>query len=65
MNRFGALFLGFLIACGVATPVCAAEQVVVPKVLGPEGPLVVNGALYYVSWTPVPCCASTARPLPS
>jgi gluconolactonase len=33
-----------------ATAACAAEVTVVSNVLGPEGPLVVDGNLYYVGW---------------
>lgn len=36
----------------MSATVCAQESVVVPSVLGPEGPLVVNKSLYYVSWNP-------------
>src|SRR5450631_3119390 len=34
----------------VATSACAAETTVVSDVLGPEGPLYVDGNLYYVGW---------------
>jgi len=35
-----------------AAMACAEEVTVVSHVLGPEGPLYVNGNLYYVAWTP-------------
>src|SRR6267378_6732100 len=34
----------------VATAVCADETVIVSNVLGPEGPLYIDGNLYYVGW---------------
>src|SRR6267154_3350561 len=34
----------------VATAACADERVVVSNVRGPEGPLFVDGNLYYVGW---------------
>jgi gluconolactonase len=34
-----------------ATAALAGETVVVPNVLGPEGPLFIGGNLYYVAWT--------------
>jgi gluconolactonase len=34
-----------------ATSALASETVVVPNVLGPEGPLYIDGNLYYVAWT--------------
>ena len=34
----------------VATSVCAAETAVVSDVLGAEGPLYIDGNLYYVGW---------------
>tara|TARA_R110000782_G_scaffold268393_1_gene364821 strand:- start:79929 stop:80816 length:888 start_codon:yes stop_codon:yes gene_type:complete len=36
----------------VSSPAGAQETVIVPNVLGPEGPLIVNDDLYYVSWNP-------------
>jgi len=39
--------LGAILA---ATVVCAAEITIVSNVLGPEGPLFVDGNLYYVGW---------------
>ena len=45
--------LGWLVAAtSMVTAVAQAEEVVVVKdVLGPEGPLYVEGKLYYVGWT--------------
>ena len=34
----------------VATAACADEKVIVSDILGPEGPLYVDGNLYYVGW---------------
>src|ERR1700747_3227032 len=34
----------------VAAAACAAETVIVNNLLGPEGPLFVDGNLYYVGW---------------
>jgi gluconolactonase len=34
----------------VATTACAGETVIVSNILGPEGPLFVDGNLYYVGW---------------
>ena len=34
----------------VATTACAGETVIVSNVLGPEGPLYLDGNLYYVGW---------------
>ena len=49
MKRSG--LLGVTLAAMVAgSPVCATEVAVVSGVQGPEGPLYVNGALYYVAW---------------
>lgn len=39
------------VAIVMATTALAGEAVVVPNVLGPEGPLFVKGNLYYVAWT--------------
>lgn len=33
-----------------ATAACAAETVIVSNILGPEGPLYIDGNLYYVGW---------------
>src|SRR5260370_41383772 len=33
-----------------ATAACADETVIVSNILGPEGPLYVDGNLYYVGW---------------
>ena len=41
------LALGLVLAASAA---CAAEVTVVRGVLGPEGPLVVDGVLYFVGW---------------
>ena len=43
------------VACAVgallaATVACADEITVITNVLGPEGPLFVDGNLYYVGW---------------
>ncbi len=43
--------LAFLTVClSVLAPVRATEQTVVSNVLGPEGPLYIDGSLYYVGW---------------
>src|SRR6476660_3005835 len=34
----------------VATAACAGETVIVRDILGPEGPLYIDGNLYYVGW---------------
>src|SRR5437016_13657483 len=34
----------------VARAACADEKVIVSDILGPEGPLYVDGNLYYVGW---------------
>lgn len=47
MKRLSFLLLGVMLAAKAAV---AAETVVVPDVLGPEGPLFVDGSLYYVGW---------------
>ena len=46
-SRLIGLAIGALLA---STAVRAGETTVIDNVLGPEGPLVVNGALYYVGW---------------
>jgi len=33
-----------------ATAMCADETVIVSNILGPEGPLYIDGNLYYVGW---------------
>src|ERR1700679_735590 len=50
MRRRGGLGLAAG-AVMMASGAFAGETVVVPNVLGPEGPLYVQGALYYVAWT--------------
>ena len=50
-NWASAILLPSALALASA-PALSKEAVVVENVLGPEGPLVVNGNLYYVSWTP-------------
>ena len=35
-----------------AAPAFGGERTIVHDVLGPEGPLVVDGNLYYVGWAP-------------
>jgi gluconolactonase len=47
MIRMYGPVAGLLLACGA---VHASEVTVVSNVLGPEGPLVVDGTLYYVGW---------------
>src|SRR5262252_6987608 len=45
-------FIGIAVAMTLAASgACAQEATVVKDVLGPEGPLVVDGRLYYVAWT--------------
>src|SRR5437660_12871896 len=39
-----------VVAMLVATTVHASETVIVSNILGPEGPLYVDGNLYYVGW---------------
>jgi len=39
----------------------AAETTVVENVLGPEGPLYVDGNLYYVGWISTRCRSGMAR----
>ena len=48
VGRFLQVALGLML---VASAAHAQEVTVVRDVLGPEGPLVVNGNLYYVAWT--------------
>lgn len=44
--------LGFAVGVAMAaTAALAGETVVVPNVLGAEGPLYIDGNLYYVAWT--------------
>lgn len=44
--------LGFFAAAVMAaTTALAGETIVIPNVLGPEGPLYIDGNLYYVAWT--------------
>ena len=50
-NWANAIFLPTLLALA-SPPALSRETVVVENVLGPEGPLIVDGNLYYVSWTP-------------
>lgn len=52
LRRIAALALGAALgaAFGAASPAPAAEVTVVSGVRGPEGPLEVDGALYYVGW---------------
>src|SRR5436189_3759030 len=43
--------IGFAIGAMVAaTAACADEISIVSNILGPEGPLYIDGNLYYVSW---------------
>jgi gluconolactonase len=48
------LWVGFISALWAAGTLAAPHQetVIVDNILGPEGPLVVDGKLYFVSWTP-------------
>jgi gluconolactonase len=46
-SRIVGLALGVALAASAA---CASEVTVVRDVLGPEGPVLVDGALYYVGW---------------
>jgi len=47
----GSKIIGFAIgAMMAATAACADETLIVSNVLGPEGPLYVDGNLYYVGW---------------
>jgi gluconolactonase len=47
----GARVIGFaLSAVLAASAACAGEVTVVSNVLGPEGPLWIDGSLYYVGW---------------
>ena len=48
-NRF--IFLAAACAMLASTTACADEVTVVSGILGPEGPLYVDGNLYYVAWT--------------
>jgi gluconolactonase len=50
-NWASAILLPTLLTL-VSAPALSKETVVVENVLGPEGPLVVDDNLYYVSWTP-------------
>jgi gluconolactonase len=43
--------LGFVVAALLAVPAGAREITVVPDVLGPEGPLFIEGNLYFVGWS--------------
>jgi len=47
-GRFVALLVGAMMAASAAQ---AKEVTIVKDVLGPEGPLVVDGNLYFVAWT--------------
>jgi len=44
-------FLGIAVGLILTAAAARAEEVVVSDVLGPEGPLFVDGNLYYVAWT--------------
>jgi hypothetical protein len=47
----GRKFICFAVgAMLVATAACADEISIVDNILGPEGPLFVDGTLYYVGW---------------
>jgi hypothetical protein len=48
----------------VAASACAAETTVVSDVLGAEGPLYVDGNLYYVGWISIRCRSGMARRSP-
>jgi len=48
MSKTSPAALAAMLAAAAA---CADETTVVSNVLGPEGPLVVDGSLYYVAWT--------------
>jgi sugar lactone lactonase YvrE len=49
MTRFELIGLALSLALA-ATPAAAGETTIVRGVAGPEGPLVVDGALYFVGW---------------
>ena len=51
MNAKAMLHIGALALCIAAGAVRADEVTVASDVLGPEGPLYVDGNLYYVGWT--------------
>lgn len=42
--------IGFVLGVMLVAPAWAAESTIVSDVLGPEGPLFLDGELYYVSW---------------
>ncbi len=48
MSRISCFAVGAMLAAAAA---CADETTIVSDVLGPEGPLYVDGNLYYVAWT--------------
>lgn len=48
MKRISCLVFGLLLAFGTAR--AANEETIVNKILGPEGPLYVDGNLYFVGW---------------
>ncbi len=50
MARYRLIGMALAALLASATAVSAREITVVQGVLGPEGPLVVDGALYYVGW---------------
>lgn len=50
-NLVGIIF-GVALSAAVASSAWAGEAVIARNVLGPEGPLVVDGTLYYVAWNP-------------
>ena len=44
-----------------ATVMYADETVIVSDILGPEGPLYIDGNLYYVGWVSTRCRSGTAK----
>jgi gluconolactonase len=52
MRKVISVALGLALSVAVASTAWSRETVIAEDVLGPEGPLVVDGKLYYVAWNP-------------
>jgi gluconolactonase len=52
MGKWIGFGIGLMLSSAFASNAWASETIIAANVLGPEGPLVVNGQLYYVAWNP-------------
>src|SRR2546423_1262027 len=52
MRKWISFAVALVLSTAFASNAWSRETIIAENVLGPEGPLVVNGKLYYVAWNP-------------